>query len=101
MAISLKLKVLLLMCECGGRLLITILNLFTMYLNFTSVRKCVGLHVYMSINLVAIPLLLISESSHTIIKCDLGTCLSISLDLSSCYVLISSSLSYLCELEIS
>ena len=72
-----------------------------MYLIFTSVRKCEGLHFYMSINLVAIHLLLISESSHIIIKCDFGTCLSISLDLSSCYVLTSSLVSYVCELEIS
>ena len=53
------------------QVLITILNLITMYLNFTSVRKCEGLHIYMSINLVAIHLLVISESSHIIIKCDL------------------------------
>ena len=73
-----------------------------MCLNFTSIRKCQGLqHIQLSIILVAILYLLISESSHIIIKCEFGTCLPISLELSSCYVLTSSSLSYLCELEIS
>ena len=60
-----------------------------------------GYNIQLSIILVAILYLLISESSHTIIKCEFGTCLSISLELSSCYVLTSSSLSYLCELEYS
>ena len=73
-----------------------------MYLNFTSIQNCQGLqHIKLSIILVAILYLLISESSHIIIKCEFGTCLPISLELSSCYVLTSSSLSYLCELEIS
>ena len=73
-----------------------------MYLNFISIRKCQGLqYVQLSIILVAILYLLISEISHTIIKCEFGTCLSINLELSSCYVLTSSSLSYLCELEYS
>ena len=73
-----------------------------MYLSFTSIRKCQGLqYVQLSIILVAILYLSISEISHTIIKCEFGTCLSINLKLSSCYVLTSSSLSYLCELEYS
>ena len=73
-----------------------------MYLNFISIRKCQGLqYVQLSIILVAILYLLISEISHTIIKCEFGTCLSINLELSSCYVLTSSSLFYLCELEYS
>ena len=71
-----------------------------MYLNFTSIRKCQGLQ-YVQLSLFAILYLLISEISHTIIKCEFGTCLSINLELSSCYVLTSSSLSYLCELEYS
>ena len=71
-----------------------------MCLNFKSIRKCQGLqYVQLSIILVAILYLLISESSHTIIKCEFGTCLSTSLELSSCYVLTSSSLSFLCDLE--
>ena len=74
-----------------------------MYLNFTFIRKCQGLqYIQLSINLVANLYLLISyfsESSHIIIKCEFGTCLSISLEMSSCYVLTSSSLSYLCKLE--
>ena len=53
------------------QVLITMLNLINMYSNFTSVRKCEGLHIYMSINLVAIQLLLISESSHIKTNCDL------------------------------
>ena len=73
-----------------------------MYLNFTSIRKFQGLqYVQLSTILVNILYLLISEFSHTIIKCQFGTCLSINLQLSSCYALTSSSLSYLCELEYS
>ena len=72
------------------------------FLAVVPIVVCQGLqYVQLSINLVAILYLLISEISQTTIKCEFGTCLSINLELSSCYVLTSSSLSYLCELEYS
>ena len=59
-------------------------NFFYIFVNLSLSHRCYqthlyklkthyseGLHIYMSINLVAIHLLLISESSHNIIKCDL------------------------------